>query len=486
MEKFRKLGLSTQMLELIEKAGFTEPSEIQEKAIPLAMAGKDIIGGSATGSGKTLAFGAPIIEKIERGKGIQALVLTPTRELAEQVAIILRKFSRIKDLRVASVYGGVAIGPQVNELERAEIVVGTPGRILDHMERGTIALSKVGFLVLDEADRMLDMGFVDDVEKIIKRCPSKRQTLLFSATISQDIQHIAKRHMISPVDIAVESHVDPTKLEQIFYDSPQEIKFSLLVNLLKHEHPGLIMVFCNTRHNTDFVAKNLENVGIEAIPIHGGLTQSKRNSILASFRSGKVFVLVCTDVAARGLDIKGVSHVYNYDLPPTSKEYIHRIGRTARAGKEGKAISILSQRDYMNFRKILEDDQIKIKEEKLPETIERVQIRIFERPRSFGGRGGDRGGRSSGSRSFGGRSSGGDRGGGRGRSFGGRSSGGGRSFGRRDEGSGEGRGERKSFGDRGGRSSGSRSFGGRSSGGDRGGGRGRSSGSSGFGGRRRY
>jgi len=466
MENFRKLGMSNEMLAMIEKAGFKDPSEIQEKAIPLAMAGKDVIGGSATGSGKTLAFGAPIIEKLVKGQGIQSLILTPTRELAEQVAESLRKFSRYKSLNVASVYGGVAIGPQVRDLERADIVVGTPGRIIDHMERGTIAFSKVKILVLDEADRMLDMGFVDDVEKIIKRCPAKRQTLLFSATISPDIQHIAKRHMISPIDVAVESHVDPSKLTQVFYDVPQDMKFSSLVHFLKNEHPGLIMVFCNTQHNTDFVANNLKRHEIDAVAIHGGLTQNKRTTILSHFRSERVSVLVCTDVAARGLDIKGVSHVYNYDLPATSKDYIHRIGRTARAGKEGKAISILSQRDYMNFRKILEDDAIKITEEKLPENIERVQIRIFERPRgrfggerrSFGGRGGGRGfgGREGGSsRSFGGRSSGG-------RSFGSAGRSGGRSFGRREEGSGgrsEGSGERRSFSSRG------RSFGGRSSGG---------------------
>ena len=458
MEKFRKLGLSNEMLAVIEKAGFKEPSEIQEKAIPLALAGKDVIGGSATGSGKTLAFGAGIIEKTVKGQGLQALILTPTRELAEQVALSLRKFSRYNNLSVIAVYGGVAIGPQVMDLERADIVVGTPGRILDHMERGTIALSKVKFLVLDEADRMLDMGFVDDVEKIIKRCPSKRQTLLFSATISPDIQHIAKRHMINPIDIAVESHVDPTKLEQSFYDVPQDIKFSLLVHLLKHEHPGLIMVFCNTQRNTDFVANNLKRQDIDAIAIHGGLTQNKRTAVMEHFRSERVSVLVCTDVAARGLDIKGVSHIYNYDLPGTSKEYIHRIGRTARAGKEGKAVSILSQRDYMSFRKILEDPEIKIKEEKLPEKIERVSIQVSEGPRRFGRRDEGRG-RSFGRREGGERSSSGRSFGGGGRSFGGRSSGG-RSFGRRDEGRGEGR----SFGGRG------RSFGG--------GGRGRDSGSS--------
>lgn len=471
MDKFKKLGLSEQLLKSLQEEGFEAPREIQEKAIPLALAGKDIIGGSATGSGKTLAFGAGIIEKTVKGSGVQALVLTPTRELAEQVAVALRAFSKYKGLRVIPIYGGVGMSPQVEALERAEIVVGTPGRILDHLRQGTLNLGKVNSLVLDEADRMLDMGFVEDVETIISQCPKERQTFLFSATISPDIAHIAKRHMKSPVDISGEEMVDPSKLRQIFYDVPSNQKFSLLVHLLKGEHAGLVMIFCNTRHNADFVAHNLIKNGIDATAIHGGLTQSRRNSILELFKSSSVHALVCTDVAARGLDIGGVSHVYNYDSPKTSKEYIHRIGRTARAGKDGIAISIVSNRDYENFNAVIEDSEIKIKQEELPKDIERAFMQIdIGRGSRGGGRFGDRGGRSGG-RSFGGRSGGG-------RSFGGRGGGrgfGGRSFGRRDFGSDGGDGEEKprregrSFGGR----SGGRSFGGRSGGGRSFGGRGR-------------
>ncbi|MEK6847961.1 MAG: DEAD/DEAH box helicase [Nanoarchaeota archaeon] len=373
MESFRKLGLSEKLLKLLEEAGFRKPSEIQEKVIPLVLHGKDVIGGSATGSGKTLAFGTGIIEKTEKEKGLQVLILTPTRELAEQVGNVFARFSEYRDLNVAIVYGGVNINHQIRNLRNSEIVVGTPGRILDHLERGTINLSNIKVLVLDEADRMLDMGFINDVEKIIKNCPKKRQTLLFSATISNDIMHIAEKHMINPETISVEAYVSAEKLKQIYYDVPRNLKFSLLVHLLKREKSGLVMVFCNTRHNTEFLGNNLKRLGVDVLAIHGGLTQQKRNKIMEKFHQSRITVLVCTDVAARGLDIKGISHIYNYDIPKTSKDYIHRIGRTARAGKEGIAINILSDRDYENFSNVLRDPSISIEKVELPE-IETVRL----------------------------------------------------------------------------------------------------------------
>ncbi len=374
MESFRKLGLSEPLLKLLEKAGIKTPSEIQEKVISLVLQGKDVIGGSATGSGKTLAFGAGIIDNIEPGRRTQVLVLTPTRELAEQVGNVFIKYGSFKNLKVAIIYGGVGMERQVDDLQRAEIVVATPGRILDHLGRRTLDLSHVKTLVLDEADRMLDMGFVRDVEKIIKYCPKERQTLLFSATISNDIELLSDKYMKNPISIAVDAYVDPLKLKQIYYDVDSGMKFSLLVHLLKEEKTGLVMVFCNTRHNTDFVANNLRNLGIDALTIHGGLTQQRRTSIMEKFsHSNKVHVLICTDVAARGLDIKGVSHVYNYDIPKTDKDYIHRVGRTARAGKEGTAISILSDRDYENFRSVTKNESIVIEREKTPR-VERVRM----------------------------------------------------------------------------------------------------------------
>jgi len=382
MENFRKLGIIEPILKSIEDEGFEIPTEIQEKSIPLILEGKDVIAGSATGSGKTLAFASGIIRDTEKGKGIQALILTPTRELAEQVSGALRDFSKYKYLRIVSIYGGVSINPQFNQLRTADIVVGTPGRLLDHIERRTIDLRKVKILVLDEADRMLDMGFIDDVKRIIQQCPRERQTLLFSATISREISLLAGKYMNSPVEVSAESYVDAKKLIQNYYEVSDNLKFSLLVHLLKKEEKGLVMIFCNTRKNTDFIAKNLESAGVNATAIHGGLTQARRTSIMKHFHTQEVYVLVCTDVAARGLDIKGVSHIYNYDIPNDSKEYVHRIGRTARAGKEGKAVNILARRDHDNFRRVMRDNDVKIAREETPK-MEQVKIRWNEKPARF-------------------------------------------------------------------------------------------------------
>ncbi|MBU2523360.1 MAG: DEAD/DEAH box helicase [Nanoarchaeota archaeon] len=433
MESFRKLGVNEALIKALKEHNFTEPSEIQEKTIPLVLAGKDILGGAQTGSGKTLAFGTGLLQNCEKGKGIQALILTPTRELAEQIKKALHQFARYNPLSIVSIYGGVSIQPQIHDLRRADIVVGTPGRILDHLQRNTLNLKEVKTLILDEADRMLDMGFIDDVRKIISQCPKKRQTLLFSATLSREITRLSTDYMHNPVEILAGQQVDPTKLKQTYYEVANQGKFSLLVHFLKHEKAGLVMVFCNTRHGVDFVSRNLNSAGIEAEPIHGGLSQNKRTKTLESFHSGKTYVLVCSDVAARGLDIKGVSHIYNYDIPPNSKDYIHRIGRTARAGKEGEAISLLTERDYENMRSVLNDSQIHIKRMEVPANIEIIAQRKHYADR--GGRGRDQG-RSSGSRYSGRsrgyqsvRSGGQSRGGYQGRSSG-RGYGGGRNYSR--------------------------------------------------------
>jgi ATP-dependent RNA helicase DeaD len=390
MEYFGKLGIIEPILKSIEEAKFERPTEIQAKAIPPILAGRDVIAGASTGSGKTLAFAADIIEKSEKGAGIQALVLTPTRELAQQVAAALGDFSRYKPLRIVAVFGGVSINPQMEQLRTADVVVGTPGRILDHLRRGTLDLRRVATLVLDEADRMLDMGFIDDVEQIIRKCPRKRQTLLFSATITSEVARLARRYMNEQVEISAEQYVDPRKLTQFYYDVLDEhMKFSVLVHLLQHEKAGLVMVFCNTRHNTDFVANNLRAVGVDALAIHGGLTQDKRNMVMKQFHAQSVCVLVCTDVAARGLDIPGISHVYNYDIPGDSNDYIHRIGRTARAGEEGCAISILTPSDYDNFRRVMHLRDIRITEKQLP-AVKRMQISWKAQGRSRPGRPGER------------------------------------------------------------------------------------------------
>lgn len=378
MISFKNLGISKPILKSINDEKFESPSEIQEKSIPIILSGRDVIAGSATGSGKTLAFASGLLQSSEKGKGIQALILTPTRELAEQVTKALTKFSRYRPLGIIAVYGGVGINPQINGLKTADVVIGTPGRILDHIGRNTIKLDKVKTLVIDEADRMFDMGFKHDVVKIIKKCSQDRQTLLFSATISKDVVQLARAYMKKPLQVSVDPYIDPKKLDQVYYDVADDVKFSLLVHLLKNEKSSLGMVFCNTKRNTDKVAKHLRFSGIDALAIHGGLTQSKRNNVMKLFHSGESCVLVCTDVAARGLDIHGVSHVYNYDIPWESKQYIHRIGRTARAGKEGKAINILSRKDYDNFSNVLKDNDVVIKEETTPD-IEKVVMRTQER-----------------------------------------------------------------------------------------------------------
>ncbi|PIN89066.1 ATP-dependent helicase [Candidatus Pacearchaeota archaeon CG10_big_fil_rev_8_21_14_0_10_32_14] len=490
MEKFTKLNLSENLMRVIKELGFTEPSEIQEKSIPLVLAGKDVLGESATGSGKTLAFGVAIIENLKHGNGVQSLILTPTRELAEQDSTSLKRFSRYNKLNITEVYGGVSIIPQIDRIKHADVIVGTPGRILDHLQRGTLNLSKVSILVLDEADRMLEMGFIDDVDKIISQVPKKRQTLLFSATISSDIDHLSKKYMVHPVKVSAVSYVDPSKLQQVFYDVPPFLKFSLLVHLLKNEKSHLAMIFTNTRNTADMIEKNLKRYRIDAMAIHGGHAQNKRSSILKSFQDNALQILVCTDVAARGLDIKNVSHVYNYDIPKTSTEYIHRIGRTARAGNEGMAVNIVSAKDYDNFNRVIEDKSLKIKQLELPE-MEKLDVNMFAGRtgggRFSGGRGNsnfrnrgrdnDRSPREGGSRrNYGGRSfSGGSQGG---RSYGNRESRGGsdnrssygqrsygsdtrRSYGNRSQSSGDGR---KSYGSRGrdnSRGNDSRGFGGR-------------------------
>jgi len=426
IEKFKQLGISETILNALEEMGFEEPTEIQEKSIPLVLEGKDVIAGASTGSGKTLAFGCGIIENAKPDFGIQGLILTPTRELVEQIKKELRKFSKYKKLKIVSVYGGMSMLKQIEELKSAEIVVATPGRMLDHLGRKTIDLQYVNTLVLDEADRMFDMGFKDDVEKIISQCPKKRQTLLYSATISSEIVMLTEKHMNNAVEVSAEPHVDPSKLSQVYYDVEDGLKFSLLSHLLENEKSDLVMVFCNTRRNVDFVANNLKRNNIEALPIHGGFNQKRRNQIMELFHSTKVHVLICTDVAARGLDIKGVTHIYNYDMPKEAKEYVHRIGRTARAGKEGKVINIIASRDYDNFRRVLGHyDEFKINREETP-YIQKVPIKWMAEKRSY-----DRDSKGRGYSRYGGNSRGQSRGPSRGRSEGSSSG----SYGRRSEGS---------------------------------------------------
>jgi ATP-dependent RNA helicase DeaD len=413
--KFEELGLNPKLLAVLHKMGISEPTEIQEKSIPLILKGKDVIGESATGSGKTLAFGAGVIEKVNHGSGIQALVLTPTRELAEQVKDAIIKFS-YKRLNIFAIYGGVSINPQIQRLPTADIVIATPGRLLDHMKRRTINISKIKILVLDEADRMLDMGFIRDVENIMRHCPKNKQTLFFSATISPRIRNLTSRYMIKPTSIAVNNQVDPSKLKQEYYNIQQHKKISLLAQLLEEEKTKLVLVFCNTRHQTSFVAKMLQKERIDAIAVHGGLSQSRRMSNIKIFNGSKTSVLVCTDVASRGLHIDNVSHVYNYDLPDDPKDYVHRIGRTARAGEDGKVVNLVSREDHGNFSNIAKRYKFSVQKLDTPDLKKVIFVKPrFNSGRKFGSRGGGRGfgsrGGSSSRGGFGSRGNSGSRGG---------------------------------------------------------------------------
>ncbi len=390
--KFEELKINENTLKALISLGFTEPTDIQAKCIPEIVAGKDLVGQSSTGSGKTAAFGIPIIEKIQAGHGIQALIVTPTRELCVQVNDSIKSFAKFHPLRVVSVFGGVGIGPQIDYLRKADIVVGTPGRLLDHLERRTINLSKVKILVIDEADKMFEMGFIEDVERIVKNLPQQRQTLLFSATISGSIHQLIKKYLNNPVNVKAQIHVDKSLLKQKYFVVKNREKFSLLVYLIRKHPEKFSLVFCATRAVVDIVSKNLEDNGINAQAIHGGLSQNKRMFALDLLKREKISVLVATDVAARGLDIRNVSHVYNYDVPKTSDDYTHRIGRTARAGSGGDAITLLSEKDYDNFNQVLSDKNIVIHKEELPqfEPVKFFRPEMERRP--FGGQGRGRGG----------------------------------------------------------------------------------------------
>ena len=374
----KDLKLNTKIIEALVDLGYTEATPIQEKCIPLILEGKDVFGQSSTGSGKTAAFGLPIIEKLRPDNRVQVLILTPTRELCVQITEALRGFSKYLRLNIISVYGGVSLENQIKTIRTADIVVGTPGRILDHIKRGTIKFNSVKHLVLDEADRMFDMGFIQDVEDIIHETPKERQTLLFSATIPSTVHHIIKRHMNNPVNVKSSTHVDKSLLKQIYFQVKDYEKFSLLISLIKKNPSELTLVFCGTRRMVDIISRNLNLQGMKTMAIHGGLTQSRRSFALDSLKKENINVLVATDVAARGLDIKNVNFVYNYDVPKTSDEYIHRIGRTARAGMSGEAITLLSERDYENFSRVLSDRSLIIIKGVTPAFDKVDLVRAFE------------------------------------------------------------------------------------------------------------
>ncbi|QIL50266.1 DEAD/DEAH box helicase [Weissella coleopterorum] len=349
--KFSELGLTKDLLTAIEKHGYVEATPIQAETIPLTLAGKDVIGQAQTGTGKTAAFGLPILEMIDSSRQVQALVVSPTRELAIQTQEELFKLGRDKRVRVQAVFGGADIRRQIDGLKRGvDIVVGTPGRLIDHIRRGTIDLSHVRTLVLDEADEMLNMGFLEDIESILKAVPSERQTLLFSATMPPAIKRIGVQFMTEPEHIQVAAKELTTDLVDQYYVRVREPeKFDTLTNILAVQQPKLAILFGRTKRRVDELTRGLELRGFKASGIHGDLTQQKRTQVLKSFKAGEIQILVATDVAARGLDVSGVTHVYNFDIPQESESYVHRIGRTGRAGSHGTSVTFVtnSELDYL-------------------------------------------------------------------------------------------------------------------------------------------
>ncbi|MCK6467979.1 MAG: DEAD/DEAH box helicase [Candidatus Brocadia sinica] len=370
LEKFRLLGLSESTLDALRKKGFEEPTPIQQKTIPVLLKGEvDIIGQAQTGTGKTAAFGLPILEGIkERAKAIQSLILVPTRELAIQVSEELNSYKGEKLLQIAPIYGGQSIEEQFRRLKKGiDVVVGTPGRILDHIKRKSLMLKNISYLVLDEADEMLNMGFIDDVEEIIKNTGSMKRMLLFSATMPEKIVSIAEKYMKEYEMIGVKKEQLTTNLtDQIYFEVAPSDKFDALCRIVDFEHEFYGLVFCRTKVDVDTVANKLIERGYDAEALHGDISQNQREIILQKFRKQRINILVATDVAARGIDIHNLTHVINYSLPQDPESYVHRIGRTGRAGKEGTAITFVTPDEYRRLIFIKKIAKTDIRKEKLP------------------------------------------------------------------------------------------------------------------------
>jgi ATP-dependent RNA helicase DeaD len=377
-KQFGNLSLSKKVHHAISDMGFEEPSPIQAEAIPLLMEGLDVIGQAQTGTGKTAAFGIPIMEKLNpRFRATQALILTPTRELAIQVAEEITKIGKYKEVRTLAIYGGQSIERQITALRRGvQVVVGTPGRLLDHLRRNTLRLDNLRMVVLDEADEMLDMGFIDDIEAILRATPEERQTLLFSATMPDEIRRLSRRYLKDPKILSVSrDELTVPLIEQVYYEVREHGKLDGLCRVLDTSEVSLAIIFCRTKRGVDELVASLEARGYQAEGLHGDLTQIQRNRVMKKFREGGVEILVATDVAARGLDIENVSHVINYDIPQDPESYVHRIGRTGRAGKTGMAISFIVPREYRQLRLIEKMINTRIKKQKLPTLADIFEVR---------------------------------------------------------------------------------------------------------------
>jgi ATP-dependent RNA helicase DeaD len=369
LSKFLSLGISSALTEKLQGYGVANPTPVQQQAIPFIMDGKDIIAQAQTGTGKTFAFVLPILEKLKRnGDQIQALIVTPTRELALQITDEIEKLIHdLEDVHVLAVYGGQDVDKQLRKLKnKPQIVVGTPGRLLDHIRRETIRLANVSFLVLDEADQMLHIGFLSEVEEIIKETPKQRQTMLFSATIPDEVRKLANKYMRNPEYIQIEKVQGPAdNVKQIAIHTVDRAKQGTLIQLIETHRPFLAVIFCRTKRRVSKLYEVLKAIGFSCDELHGDLSQAKREQVMKRFRDAEIQLLIATDVAARGLDVEGVTHVFNYDIPQDSESYVHRIGRTGRAGMKGLAITLYSSADRPTLDTIEKELNIRIQKQNL-------------------------------------------------------------------------------------------------------------------------
>jgi ATP-dependent RNA helicase DeaD len=378
--QFGDMALSKPVLRAVSDMGFEEASPIQSETIPHLLQGSDVIGMAQTGTGKTAAFAIPAIEKLEAGsKALQAVVLCPTRELVIQVTEEFRRLMKyMSHFSVVPVYGGQDIGRQLKALNgRPQVIVGTPGRTMDHMRRGSIDLASVKTVVLDEADEMLDMGFRDDIEFILKETPETRQTVMFSATMPPDIIKLTKRYQRDPVRIDVTSRrVNAPDIEQSYFEIQSKAKPEALARLIDLHDTKIALVFCNTKSRVDELVEILKSRGYSAEGLHGGLNQKQRDKVMSGFRKGKIEILVATDVAGRGIDVSGIEAVFNFDLPRDDEDYIHRIGRTARAGKSGRAFTFITGREIYSLKRIEKINGMRITRGRIPSLDELDETRM--------------------------------------------------------------------------------------------------------------
>lgn len=378
MEFFKDLGINEEILQAIKKQGFEKPTKVQRQTIPLSLQGKDLLVCSHTGSGKTLAYAVSVITKIISGNGVQAIILTPTRELAKQVSDELKKYCEYKPLNIVTIFGGAGVSKQADEISKADIIVGTPGRISHYLVTKELSLEKIKIFILDEVDLMIKNEFLEYVDYISRFCPKTRQNMFFSATIPIEVSKLSQKYMKNPVKVDISKGKIPNTIEFNYYEVEKNDKLALLKHLLLTQSAGLSLIFANRVQTAEFIYKNIKIKGLNIALVHGNQTQGKRNQVLKNFREGKIDILITTDISARGLDVDDISNIYNYSLPQFVDKYVHRVGRTGRAGKKGKVFDLISENDLIRFLQILQEQKINSIQRPLPE-FEKIEIKFNEK-----------------------------------------------------------------------------------------------------------